>query len=91
VFDADEAFNKGLIYQLSNGDSIEHDVKLFIDKLLVGVSGQSVAGIKYMLRNMPSTRQDALKFAAEMNAMARSSDDCKRGIDAFLNKEKLSW
>jgi methylglutaconyl-CoA hydratase len=91
VFNADEAFNKGLIYQLSNGDSIEHDVKLFIDKLLVGVSSHSVAGIKYMLRNLPSTRQDALKFAAEMNAMARSSDDCKRGIDAFLNKEKLSW
>lgn len=91
VFNAEEALNKGLIYQLSNGEAIGNEVSQFINKILVTVSGQSIAGIKYMMRNMPSNRQEALKFAAEMNAMARSSDDCKRGIDAFLNKEKLSW
>jgi hypothetical protein len=26
-----------------------------------------------------------------MNMKARKSDDCKKGINAFLNKEKLSW
>lgn len=91
VFSADEAFNKGLIFQLSSADAIESDVKQFVSKLLTGVSSQSVAGIKYMLRNMPNGRDEALKFAAEMNAIARSSEDCKRGIDAFLNKEKLTW
>jgi methylglutaconyl-CoA hydratase len=35
--------------------------------------------------------EDALTFAAEMNAKARGSDDCRRGISAFLNKEKISW
>jgi methylglutaconyl-CoA hydratase len=34
---------------------------------------------------------DALQYASEMNAKARASDDCKKGISAFLNKEKLQW
>jgi len=34
---------------------------------------------------------EALNYAAEMNAQARSTEDCKRGITAFLNKEKLKW
>jgi methylglutaconyl-CoA hydratase len=34
---------------------------------------------------------DALNYAAEMNAHARQTNDCKRGINSFLNKEKLIW
>jgi methylglutaconyl-CoA hydratase len=34
---------------------------------------------------------EALQYAAKMNMKARKSDDCKKGINAFLNKEKLSW
>lgn len=37
------------------------------------------------------TLEDGLSYAAEMNAKARATDDCKRGINAFLNKEKLTW
>jgi methylglutaconyl-CoA hydratase len=33
----------------------------------------------------------ALGYAAEMNATARGTDDCKKGISSFLNKEKLVW
>jgi methylglutaconyl-CoA hydratase len=34
---------------------------------------------------------DALTYAARMNAEMRASEDCKKGISSFLNKEKLSW
>ena len=34
---------------------------------------------------------DALQYAAQQNALARATDDCKYGINAFLNKEKLVW
>ncbi len=34
---------------------------------------------------------DASTYAAKMNAEARASDDCKKGIAAFLKKENLSW
>jgi methylglutaconyl-CoA hydratase len=40
---------------------------------------------------LPENRIEALEFAAQMNAHARATDDCKKGIDAFLNKEKISW
>jgi methylglutaconyl-CoA hydratase len=35
--------------------------------------------------------EEAIQYAAEMNAETRASDDCKKGINAFLNKEKISW
>ena len=30
-------------------------------------------------------------FAAQQNALARKTDDCKKGIDGFLKKEKIEW
>ena len=91
VFGADEAFHKGLIYEVSASDEIEKRVNDFISKLLVGVSQQSIEGIKKMMRNLPFDRKEALNYAAEMNAHARATSDCKKGIDAFLNKEKNLW
>jgi methylglutaconyl-CoA hydratase len=35
--------------------------------------------------------QESLSFASDMNARARESDDFKRGISSFLNKENLTW
>lgn len=91
VFSAQEALNKALIYKLVESQIIESEVQQFIDGLLISVSAQSVSGIKQMMRNLPENRIEALEFAAQMNAHARATDDCKKGIDAFLNKEKISW
>jgi methylglutaconyl-CoA hydratase len=33
----------------------------------------------------------ALEYAANMNAATRMTDDCKKGIAAFLKKEKITW
>lgn len=37
------------------------------------------------------TLPDSLAYAAQQNAATRGHADCKRGIAAFLNKEKLTW
>jgi len=34
---------------------------------------------------------EGLLHASELNAATRGHEDCKRGIAAFLNKEKLTW
>jgi methylglutaconyl-CoA hydratase len=47
--------------------------------------------IKEMLHNIPSEYEKALTYAAEMNAKARATEDCKKGIQAFISKEKISW
>jgi methylglutaconyl-CoA hydratase len=35
--------------------------------------------------------EEGLQYAAEQNAKARASEDCKKGIAAFLNKKTPSW
>ena len=34
---------------------------------------------------------DALDFAANMNAAARMTPDCRQGIEAFLSKKTMTW
>jgi len=34
---------------------------------------------------------EALEYAAKMNAQARASDDCKKGVRAFLDKKEIIW
>jgi methylglutaconyl-CoA hydratase len=34
---------------------------------------------------------DALEMEAYSNAKQRNTEDCKKGIRSFLNKEKLIW
>ncbi len=35
--------------------------------------------------------EEALDFASQQNAHARNTEDCKKGIDAFLGKQPLKW
>jgi len=35
--------------------------------------------------------EEALDYAVQMNAFARGTDDCKAGIDAFLEGEDPPW
>jgi methylglutaconyl-CoA hydratase len=47
---------------------------------------------KQMIAEVQSlSLNEGLDYAASMNAKARGTDDCKKGIAAFLNKEKLNW
>ncbi len=62
------------------------------NQLINGNSGQSMAMVKEMLAQVPSMSiGKALEYAAETNAKARETEDCKKGISSFLNKEKLNW
>ena len=91
IFDAHEAAQKGLITKVVDGTEITDYVSTLAHQICSQVSAQSVEGIKFMLKHLPYQREDALKFAANQNAAARGTDDCKKGIDAFLNKQKISW
>jgi methylglutaconyl-CoA hydratase len=49
------------------------------------VTKQLIGGVLDMPLN------EALEQAARLNAATREHAECKRGIQAFLNKEKLAW
>lgn len=92
VFTADKALEYGLINEVVEADQLEATVTGFAAKLCKQTSAQSLSLVKQMLSEVQNlTLEEGLEYAARMNATARATDDCKKGIAAFLNKEKLSW
>ena len=92
VIDANKAFDIGLINNLVDEGLIDDEVKNFAGKICKSASSQSIAMVKEMIGEVQNmTLDEGLDYAAEMNAKARKTADCKRGIESFLNKEKLTW
>ncbi|MDP1726907.1 MAG: enoyl-CoA hydratase-related protein [Bacteroidota bacterium] len=92
VFDANRALFYHLISAVYDPIMIEEEVHNFAVRLCKQTSGQSLTMTKLMMAKVPDlTLNEALDFAVKMNAQARASTDCKKGIAAFLNKEKFSW
>jgi len=61
-------------------------------ELCENTSQQAIASVKGMLQTIQGmTRDEALDYAAKQNAVARGSADCRKGIDAFLQKLPLKW
>ncbi|MEQ8363528.1 MAG: enoyl-CoA hydratase/isomerase family protein [Cyclobacteriaceae bacterium] len=82
----------GLVNALVAEEQLADEVNAFCARLIQYNSIQSMELTKEMIaRSQSMSLEDGLNYASEMNAKARSTDDCKRGIGAFLNKEKLTW
>jgi methylglutaconyl-CoA hydratase len=83
-------------FNLINGviakERLADEVKTFATQLIESNSSYSMSLTKQMMAKVQSlSLEEALTFAAEMNAKARASDDCRKGIAAFLNEEKIRW
>lgn len=92
VIDAMKALDIGLINYLADANFIDEEVNNFALKLCKSTSSQSLAMVKKMLNEVQNiTLNEGLQYATKMNANARKTDDCKRGIAAFLTKQKLTW
>jgi methylglutaconyl-CoA hydratase len=92
IIPAEKAFEMGLVNYLVDASAIGDTVEKFAQKLCKTASAQSLSFVKEMLGKIQHMNLDeGLDYAAGMNANARQTADCKRGIAAFLNKEKLTW
>jgi len=92
LINASEAKEIGLINAVVGSDKIEDEVSNFIQKLCVECSQEAIALTKSMIAQVQQqTVDEALQYAAEMNALARNTEDCKKGISSFLTREKLVW
>ncbi len=92
VMPAEQAIDYGLINRVIPAEQLEVEVKQFASKLISGASGDSLHLTKKLIAEVQHMEvDDALDFAAKMNAEARATADCKAGIAAFLNKEKITW
>ena len=82
----------GLINEVYEPQEIAGKVKEFAKKIAEETSPEAVALTREMIAEIQSMHvKDAINYAAENNAKARSFEDCQKGIQAFLNKEELKW
>lgn len=89
---AEDALRLGLITKVVSKESLEADVNAFAQTLVTANSAHAMMLTKQMIAQVQSMPlEEALTYAASMNAQARASADCRKGVAAFLNKEKLTW
>lgn len=92
LISAEEAKDFGLVNKVVGEDELDETVSDFARKLVKKNSGQSMQFTKQMIAKVQEmSLEEGLSHAAEQNAKARASEDCQKGIAAFLNKEKPSW
>ena len=92
VVSAQAALDMGLITFMVPKAELAETVRIYAQRLCRENSGQSMEVTKEMLARLPEMDlEEGLRYAAQRNAEARGSDDCRRGISAFLNKEKIGW
>lgn len=92
LMEANEAAGVGLI----NGVEEKNKINDFVWERAAGLcnntSAQSIAQTKQLLADTAGLGiEEALVVAAERNAYARETQDCQKGIEAFLHKQKPVW
>ncbi len=92
LLSAPEAAQWGLITRVTEPEKLKDETILLARQLTSNNSAESMALTKTLLHQSSTLElNEALNLAAETNARARSTADCRRGIAAFLNKEKIMW
>jgi methylglutaconyl-CoA hydratase len=89
---AEEAQEIGLVNMVVPESRLTDAVEKLSDEILERNSPTAMALTKQLLaeiggKDLTST----LASASDANASARMTDDCKRGIKAFLDKERIRW
>jgi methylglutaconyl-CoA hydratase len=85
-FSAAEAKDYGLVNRIFAEATFDDDVKNYLN-VYEKVSRSAVMLSKKLLYEMDGmTFDDALELGAEINAAARMTDDCRKGIAKFLEK-----
>ena len=81
------AFEVGLVTRVFEDDAFDEGVAAYV-KTLASASASAVALSKYLLYQMDGMTFDAaIAAGADVNAIARLTDDCQAGIARFLNKQ----
>lgn len=92
LYPAATAEAHGLITRVIPADEIADHVRALALRLTTQNSATSLALTKKMMADIPTFPIDqAVAFAARMNAISRGTPDCKAGISAFLNKQTPTW
>lgn len=92
IISSAEAKEIGMVNKVVSDETLLAEVRAFAQDLSESISLQAAVMTKSLLLDTHSMqRGDALDYAEDVNARSRETDDWKKGISAFLNKEPLKW
>jgi methylglutaconyl-CoA hydratase len=92
IIDSASAKSRGLVTEVVEDADLLETVLRFAKQIATTTSPSSITLTKDLFTRFGEMGEhDALDYAANLNALARKTADFKRGIDAFVNKEKLEW
>lgn len=92
LFSAQEALNYGLITFVTNKEDISLNVNNFALSLCNEASANSLMVTKQLIGQTTNPELDkSLSEAVRINARVRESEDFKKGVAAFISKEKINW
>ena len=87
VFNAQTAFDFGLVNRVFADETFDVDVEAFASRL-ASKSASALMLSKQLLYHMDAMSfEAAIEAGVQTNAIARSTADCKRGIERFLKKK----
>jgi methylglutaconyl-CoA hydratase len=86
VITSRQALDFGLINRVFPDDSFEESVAQYLEQM-ASKSASAVSLAKSLLYHIDGMSfENAMEAGAQMNALARMTDDCKAGVDRFLKK-----
>jgi methylglutaconyl-CoA hydratase len=92
LINAQTAKEYGLINFITTKEKLAEEVYQYASSLCNENSAESMRLTKTMFAAIQEKKMDeALNYAATMNAEARESKDFRIGIGAFISKEKIKW
>ncbi len=92
IINAEEAYGLGLVNHVVPETELDTFAHNLATEILKSSSASSMGLIKELLSRIHGMNTaDALEYAANLNALTRMTEECKRGIEAFLKKEPIKW
>lgn len=92
ILTAEEAREYGLVNFVVPETELASASRSLAEELVQRSSGSSMGLIKELLARIHGmSTSDALDYAANLNALTRMTDDCKKGLEAFLTKQPIKW
>lgn len=92
LFPAEEALKYNLITFVTKKEDIAQKVNEFAVSLCNNTSANALMVTKQLINQTTNPwLEKSLEMAIQINARVRESDDFKKGVASFLNKEKINW
>jgi methylglutaconyl-CoA hydratase len=85
-FDADTAFQFGLVNRVLSLDSFESDATAFLEELSSRSASALVLSKRLLYQIDGASFEAAIREGAKVNVIARQTDDCRDGVRRFLER-----